>query len=335
MSDDAFARGIATAVRVCMGVAPRDRVYVLTDRETARIGQALGEESAALGAVARVAALEDYAERPLTTFPARLREDVAGFRPTVTFYAATGQPGEIAFRFPFRLFLLEELRVRHGHMVDIDERLVREGLTADYAAVAALTEAVAARARQARTARVTSPLGTDLRVTFDPALRWHASTGLYHEPGTWGNLPEGELYTSPARVDGTLVGLVVGDHFSRQYGVLASPLYVEIEDSRARGVRCAVPRLADELWAYLHSTENGDRVGEFAIGTNTAIAGLTGNLLQDEKIPGVHLAFGNPYPEDTGATWTAAVHVDIVSPSGDVTLDATPLLRDGRFVLGS
>ena len=232
------------------------------------------------------------------------------FGPTVTFFAATGQPGEIAFRFPFRRFLLEELRVRHGHMIHIDERLVREGLTADYQAVAALTEAVAARARQASAARVTSPLGTELRVTFDPGLRWHPSTGLYHAPGDWGNLPEGELYTSPARVDGTLVGLVVGDYFSPKYGVLASPLYVEIENSRARALRCAVPGLAEELWAYLHSTENGDRVGEFAIGTNTAIAGLTGNLLQDEKIPGVHLAFGNPYPEDTGA------RLDVRGPRG-------------------
>ena len=48
--DEAFARGIDNAVRVCMGVLPQDRVFVLTDRATARVGRALGEAAAGLGA---------------------------------------------------------------------------------------------------------------------------------------------------------------------------------------------------------------------------------------------------------------------------------------------
>ncbi len=317
-----------------MGVGPADRVFVLTDRETARIGQALAAEAQVLGAVAAVAELESYGPRPQTAFPEALRADVAAFRPTVSFLALRGQPGEIAFRLPFRRFLLEDLRVRHGHMIDIEERLIREGMQADYHQVARLTRAVGERATRAASARATSPLGTDLQVVFDPGLRWHLSTGLYHQQGDWGNLPEGELYTCPARVDGRLVGQVVGDYFSAKYGALASPIVVEIEDSRARKAECPVPGVAAEVWTYIHSNENADRVGEFAIGTNTALTGLVGNLLQDEKIPGVHLAFGNPYPEDTGAAWTAATHLDIVSAGGDIELDGAPLLRAGRFVAG-
>jgi hypothetical protein len=35
--------------------------------------------------------------------------------------------------------------------------------------------------------------------------------------------------------------------------------------------------------------EHSERVGEFALGTNTGVTQMIGNLLQDEKVPGVHI----------------------------------------------
>ena len=67
--------------------------------------------------------------------------------------------------------------------------------------------------------------------------------------------------------------------------------------------------------AYCHTDENSDRVGEFAIGTNIAIRDVIGNILQDEKIPGVHIAFGNPYAVHTGADW----YLRRISMSSDAT----------------
>jgi len=332
MMEKRFIRGIDNAVRVCMGVTASDRVFVLTDRATARIGEALCAAAAATGATAEVTALENYGKRPFRALPPALREDLKGFAPTVTFFAARGEPGEIAFRIPLLLLLTDELHVRHGHMIGIDERLILEGMQADYVEVARLTNAVCDRARRASTLRATSPGGTDLTVRFSPRLRWKACTGLYHEQGSWGNLPEGEVFTCPERVDGVLVGEVIGDYFSEKYGVLRSPVVVRIENSRVRAVECAEHGVAAELEGYLRSTENGDRAGEFAIGTNVALTALSGNLLQDEKIPGVHIAFGNPYPEETGADWSATVHVDVVSARGDIDLDGQLLLRAGRFV---
>lgn len=329
---DLFERGIENAVAVCMGVHPGDRVFVLTDEATARIGDALGVASRARCGVAVVHRIEEYGERPITALPELLRQHLESFGPTVTLYAASGAPGEISFRIPFLELLTRDLRVRHGHLIGVDDRLILQGMQANYAEVARLTESVAARARATRELRATSPAGTDLVVRFSPSLRWKACTGIYHDAGTWGNLPEGEVFTCPERVDGVLVGQVIGDYFSERYGVLREPIAVEIEDSRVRKVSGATPDIAAELHAYLNSTENGNRAGEFAIGTNTAVTTLTGNLLQDEKIPGIHIAFGNPYPLETGADWRADVHVDIVSVGGDVSLDGTPLLRDGRFV---
>jgi len=58
--------------------------------------------------------------------------------------------------------------------------------------------------------------------------------------------------------------------------------------------------LKDDFWAYTHKDENSDRVGEFAIGTNIELKDVIGEILQDEKYPGVHIAFGNPYGAHTG-----------------------------------
>ena len=69
---------------------------------------------------------------------------------------------------------------------------------------------------------------------------------------------------------------------------------------RIRALRSENKDLRDEFRAYTNTDENSDRVGEFAIGTNIACTHIIGHILQDEKIPGVHIAFGHPYAEHTG-----------------------------------
>ncbi len=323
--------GARAAVRVCMGVRSTDRVVVITDESTRAIGEALAEEANAVAEAVHVCMLERYQARPITALPQRMREDLAGWRPTVTFYAASARPGEVGFRLALRRHLLYELRVRHGHMPGITPRLMREGMAADYQMVARVTQRVWARVREARRIRVTSPAGTDLVVELDPARRWIPCTGLYHEQGQWGNLPEGEVFTAPRTAQGVIAAQVLGDYFSERYGVLASPVTLQVEHGQVVEITCAEPDLAAELFGYLRSAENGTRVGEFAIGTNIALSELTGNLLQDEKMPGAHIAFGNPYPEETGADWTSEVHVDVIPIRCTIEVDGEVIMREGRF----
>jgi leucyl aminopeptidase (aminopeptidase T) len=330
-----FERGICNAVRQCMGVTAADRAIVITDAATERIGAALAAEAAATGATVTLLRLEAFGQRPFTSAPTPvLTEVIRQAQPTVTFYAAQAQVGEIAFRIPLMNFLLRELNVRHGHLIGIDERLVGEGLGADYQLIARLTERVADWVRPAHEITVTSPHGTNLVAHFSPTLRWVPCPGLYHLAGRWGNLPEGEIFTSPQRVDGVLAGEVIGDFFSSRYGVLATPLRLHIADSRITHIAAdmpAVQAIGQELLDYLRAAENGDRAGEFAIGTNVGLTALTGNLLQDEKIPGIHIAFGNPYPHETGADWQSTVHVDIVSTGTTIDVAGRRLMTAGRF----
>lgn len=318
-------------MRICMGVSAADRVFVMTDRQTRPVGDALAEEADRAGSATKLVELDAYRTRPLASLPEALRADLVDFAPTVTFYAAAAVRGEIAFRIQLIPFLWRDLKVRHGHMPGVEARLLAEGLTADYRQVAGVTLDVFDKAVKAGTIVVTSPLGTSLRATFDRRLKWKPCTGLYHRQGEWGNLPEGEVFTSPADVSGVFVAEVLGDYFSERYGVLQAPVTFHIAGSRVTRVLCADRQLAEEVSSHLHSVENGDRVGEFAIGTNIGLESLTGNLLQDEKIPGVHIAFGNPYPEETGAGWSSKIHVDVISTRCDILLDGQLLMRAGKY----
>jgi len=74
-------------------------------------------------------------------------------------------------------------------------------------------------------------------------------------------------------------------------------------------------------------------VGEFALGTNIGVTGTINNLLQDEKIPGVHIAFGKTCPNQTGATWDATAHVDVIARDCDVWFDGAPIMARGKFLV--
>jgi leucyl aminopeptidase (aminopeptidase T) len=91
--------------------------------------------------------------------------------------------------------------------------------------------------------------------------------------------------------------------------------------------------LRDEFWNYTHRDPNSDRVGEFAIGTNLACTRVVGNILQDEKIPGVHMAFGDPYGLHTGAQWTSTTHIDVVGRNFDIWADDRQIMCAGRFLV--
>ncbi|HLZ81364.1 MAG TPA: aminopeptidase, partial [Ktedonobacteraceae bacterium] len=215
----------------------------------------------------------------------------------------------------------------------IDEALMADGMCADYDEVFTLTNQVYDLVRDAQTIHVTSIKGSDVTATFHKDWQWIPCHGRYHEQGKWGNLPEGEVFTTPATLDGTLVCDVLGDYFSEKYGVLEHPVVITIKHGYITEVTSQNEALANELWDYLFSTPNGNRAGEFAIGTLASLKKLVGNLLQDEKMPGLHVAFGNPYPQFTGADWDAKIHVDVIPSNCTIEVDGRTIMRNGVFTI--
>jgi leucyl aminopeptidase (aminopeptidase T) len=330
--DQELREGARNAIQTCMNVSQSDRVYIISDEETLVVGQALKEESIAIGATTELIKLEDFGPRPIQDMPENFMENLQAFDPTVTFYAASAQEGELSFRMKMGAQRAQQTpKIRHGHMISITTQVMREGMRADYNKIHDLTMRVYEMVQKAKTITFTSNKGSKVSARFSPGLKWVPCHGLYHKPGEWGNLPEGEVYTCPASVDGTIVADMLGDYFSPKYGVLKNPVTFEVEAGWVKNIACDDKGIEKELWNYLTSNENGRRAGEFAIGTNTALTKLSGVLLQDEKIPGIHIAFGNPLPRQTGADWTASTHIDVIPTDCTITLDDTVIMRDGKF----
>ncbi len=324
--------GARVAIRQCLAVGPADRVFIVSDEETHVIGEALALAARERNAAAELHLLEEFGQRPFTAPSEFLYEIARAFKPTATLYAAQAKPGEIGFRIPLIAMLRKEFNVRHGHMIGISPLLMRTGMLADYERVAERTLQVCERVKDARELRATNDQGTNLVATLDPPrLHWHPWTGLYHEQGQWGNLPEGEAFTCPAHVQGTLTANVMGDYFSEKYGLLDPPVTFHLD-----GVLVKVDHpnqsLAREIWDYLDGHENGRRIGELAIGTNEFLTKLVGNLLQDEKYPGIHVAFGNPYVNFTGGDWTSQVHVDVLPAHASIWIDGEQIMEKGHFM---
>jgi aminopeptidase len=328
-----LADGARNAVRTCLNVTGSDRVCVIRDRPRLAIAEAIEQQARETGAKVRAWTMEDEVERPAASFPRSLADEIIRFRPTASFFIGTAMRGELAFRQPMLRLLTDELRSRHGHMIGIDEELMADGMAADYDEIYRMTHKVYEIARRASKIAVSTALGTDLVATFSPSLRWIPSDGRYWEQGRWGNLPEGETFTCPLSVDGVLAAEELGDWFTPKYGLLEPPARLMIKGGRMMSIETPDPELAKDFREYMAQDPNSSRAGEFAIGTNVALKRIVGNFLQDEKFPGVHIAFGDPYGHETGADWHCPSHVDALASHATVTVDGHRIMENGRFLV--
>src|ERR1043166_4045370 len=329
--DPDLVPGARNAVRVCLRLKRDERITIITDEATRDIAAALQAEVEEVGSEHAVFVRENYAGRPLVAMPQVILDDLA--QSQVSIFAAQSQRGELGSRGQMT-DVVNKRHIRHAHMVNITPQIMREGMRADFKAVDALSQRLIERARHAGRITCRTQHGTDFEAEFSPTLKWLKTSGLI-TPEKWGNLPGGEVFTAPANTNGTfVVDGVVGDYLCRKYGDLHdTPITIAVENNRIVDLACDRRELLDEFRAYTTTDENSNRVGEFAIGTNTACTHVIGNILQDEKIPGVHIAFGHPYAEHTGADWKSKTHIDCVGRDFDIWFDGEQVMRTGKFLV--
>lgn len=306
---------------------------MIKDTASAEIAEAIEEEVRGTGAELKSWVMEDLFERPAREFPRPLGDEILKFRPTASYYIGGSLFGELAFRGPLLRLLTNELGCRHGHMVGIDERLMLDGMAGDYEEIYRVTQRVWAVARDAARIEVTSRAGTDLVATFRKDWKWIPCDGRYWEQHRWGNLPEGETFTAPLAVDGVIAAEEMGDWFTAKYGLFEEPVLMHVKAGRLTGFETRDEALRADITQYMSQHPDSSRVGEFAIGTNIGLKEIVGNFLQDEKFPGVHVAFGDPYGFETGADWSCPSHVDVLASRATVAVDGRRIMEDGRFLL--
>jgi aminopeptidase len=323
--------GAKNAVDVCLDVRVGEEVLVIADEVSRTVAASLEKALLERGAKFTGLLLEDFAPRPMNDAPPPVLEALE--KADVGVLCMTPQPGELGARMAI-VKVVERRQIRYAHMIGVTPEIMQEGMRADYHKVDELSDRLRERMLRAQTLTVKTRAGTSFTAHFSPGLDWVKTSGLISRR-YWSNLPAGEVFTTPATVDGTFVcDATAGDYFNRKYGDLqATPLVMEIAEGRLRHVECPRKDLEQEFWSYCHTDENSNRVGELAFGTNLGLSRMIGVLLQDEKFPGVHIAFGDPYGSQTHADWKSRTHVDVLTRNCDVWIDEDQVIEKGRYQL--
>ena len=290
-----------------------ERFLVVTDPDRRRIGEALFEAGAALGAEAALAVMlprKANGEEPPGHMAAAMAAADVVVVPTTHSLTHTRA----------RLHAAER-GARVATMPGITEDMFQEGaITADYAEVERLTKRVAATLDSAREALVVTD-SHRLRMSVE-GRNAIASTGVYREPGRSGNLPSGEAFLAP--VEGTSEGELLVDGSIAGIGRLSEPVLLEVSEGQ---LVSASSQDGERLLSLLGSSPKGRNLAELGVGTNDK-ARLRGVTLEDEKIYGtIHIAFGS---NDTfGGTVAAGVHLDAVVLEPELYLDDLLVVGQG------
>ena len=323
--------GAKNAVDTCLAVQPDERVALIADKPSATVAASISEALSQIHAHTTSLLLEDFGPRPMRGAPEPVLDALE--KADVGILAMNPQPGELAARMAI-VQVVERRRIRYAHMVGVTPEIMQQGMRADYKMVDRLSDRLRERMLRADALTVKTEAGTSFAAHFDRKLDWVKTSGLISRR-YWSNLPAGEVFTTPATVDGTFVcDATAGDYFNGKYGDLQStPMKLTIEGGRLIRVECARKDLEKEFWEYCHTDENSDRVGELAFGTNLGLSEMIGILLQDEKFPGVHIAFGDPYGSQTHADWKSKTHVDVLTRNCDVWIDTDQIIAKGHYQL--
>ena len=323
--------GARNAVDVCLNIQPGERVALIADQASREVAASLEHALANRHADARPLLIESIATRPIRSAPTQILDSLE--QADAGILCVQPQEGELGARMAI-VAVVERRRIRYAHMVGVTPQIMQQGMRADYRQVDRLSDQLCERMPHARLLTVRTPGGTNFTATFDTSLAWVKTSGLIN-PRYWSNLPAGEVFTTPASVDGTFVcDGTAGDYFNAKYGSLdRTPLVLDIQGGRLVSAACERKELQRDFWDYCHTDPNSDRVGELAFGTNLGLREMIGILLQDEKVPGVHIAFGDPYGSQTHADWKSKTHVDVLTRGCDVWIDHEQVIARGQYLL--
>jgi leucyl aminopeptidase (aminopeptidase T) len=306
---------VTTVITGCLGVQAGEEVLVVVDAGTRPIGEALREASAAAGADAVLAVMDERATdgtEPPRTIAAALSECDVFIAPTSRSLSHTQARKRAS-----------DVGARGATMPGVTEDMLARVMTVDFALMAARSNALAALLDTGTLAHLTCPRGSDFTIDLS-GRSGIADDGDLTTRGAFGNLPCGEGFIAPAGGEGQIVASSLAP-----VGLSDEPATLTVTDGRIVSARAGLgPAFLERLKAH---GELGTNLAELGIGTNDR-ARLTGNVLEDEKILGtVHVAFGAS--AGIGGTVSVPIHLDAVVLDASLRVDGLPVLDRGRFVL--
>jgi hypothetical protein len=212
----------------------------------------------------------------------------------------------------------------------------------DLRELADLTRRATVALARGRSARLTTPHGTDLRIEMEPSgadpqsyyspVIWpnpiQCCDGICHDPGTWDESAGGNV----GIVCTDASGVLVVDHSIPPFGLLDDPITIHVKGRHAIGFEGGREAHALERWL---SEKKHDNVfvcpAEWGVGTHRGCID-SGNFLEHEKAYGsVHVALGDDMR--FGGGHPAPIHIDGVLTRATLEIDGTVVLDAGKFTI--
>ncbi len=327
-----YPHWVHNIVDVCMAIQPGEKVLLITDEPMAIMRQQLVERITEIGVGEMWSYTLADATRPLPHYPAALYHLATAVDVVLIFEHRRNPEIET----PRALEMVEAVEAGNARFASgpmITHSMLDHELSADYSAIAALTNRLGDQLDGRSQVRITTPLGTDLSLDIS-GRKVMRDTGLFHRPREHGNLPAGECYVSP--IEDRTSGVFVVD---KSYpGILIDePIRLTVEHGRVSAIDGG-----HEAQRLLEIIQDGERkthgegcrvVCELGIGTNPN-ARLQGNVLTDEKVLGtVHIAIGHNALESYGGQNRAPIHLDGVIGDPTLIVDGETLIRSGDFLV--
>ncbi|MBI1921393.1 MAG: aminopeptidase [Geobacter sp.] len=176
---------------------------------------------------------------------------------------------------------------RFASLPNFDPEMFFTSMRVDWSVLADRTERLAQEVNRAVTIEVTTPNGTNMRIGKEERVA-EGDDGLLTSPGSFGNLPAGEVYLAP--LEGTSEGIMVLEYAPTRK--LATPVTLMVKGGNVVEVRGDEPH-ARKLEAKFAEGPLNRNIAELGIGTNDR-ASRPDNILEAEKILGtIHIALGD------------------------------------------
>lgn len=217
---------------------------------------------------------------------------------------------------------------RFASLPTFDPDMFFTSMQVDWPALAERTARLATAVNLAVEIRAETPNGTRMRFGKQGRTA-KGDDGMLTRPGSFGNLPAGEVYLAP--LEGTSSGVMVLEYGPTRK--LESPLALIVADGRVVEIQGDEPHRRKLEQKFAENPDNRN-IAELGIGTNDK-ASRPDNILEAEKILGtIHIALGDN--SGFGGTVQTPFHEDYVfySPTLTAIMDDgnhQALLKDGKL----
>ncbi len=229
----------------------------------------------------------------------------------------------------FRYLLTRICGARYASMPLFDEMMLAGPMRVDWNEMMKMTQGVAEIVNKYDRIEMETPNGTFITLRRG-GRKAVCDTGILTAPGSFGNLPAGEVYFAP--LEGSAEGRLVLEWAPTRR--LENPVTLHIAKGLVEEVQGSEP-YAEYLRKKLSERDDNRNIAEFGIGTNNS-ASRPDNILESEKISGtVHIALGDN--SSFGGRVSTPLHQDFVFFMPTVTLisgednKSETLLKHGRW----